>query len=408
MESKNLDRGTQLFEMGRYENAESFFHKTLQEDPHNWNAKFYLALCYFNTEKYNEANKLSDALLSENPNEPHVFYLKSKIAAEKEDFNNAHKFIDEAISLFPNDADFFGQKAAVFMSEKQYSLSLEYADKGLQINPKNQFCLNLRAQALTKLKRKVEASETVENILYDDPENAMSQTNVGWVALENGDHKKALNHFKEALKLDPNNDYARNGMSTALKARNIVYKWYLKYAFWISNKSDKNQWFFIIGIYLVYRFAVKALSATGMTFLTVPIIVAYLVFALGGWIMEPLSNMILNFDKYGKYLLDNDEKYSGLSFFFLLIWATIAAIAFFVLKSDYFMVLTVAGLCALLPIPRAFLQYSRNARIFGLAYGGIMLLLGVFGFLFIESSFTNGLVIGGMLILFTWIGNAIK
>ena len=41
-----------------------------------------------------------------------------------------------------------------------------------------------------------------------------------------GNNKKALEHFKEALQFNPNFEYARQGMSTALKSNNFVWKAY--------------------------------------------------------------------------------------------------------------------------------------------------------------------------------------
>ena len=107
-------------------------------------------------------------------------------------------------------------------------------------------------------------------------------------------------------------------MVTAIKSKNKVYNLYLRYSFWMSKQSGKNQWIFIIGIYIAYKISEKVISASGYTFLLIPLIIVYLLFALGTWIMEPLSNMLLILDKYGKYLLDKKEKLSGQIFFGLL------------------------------------------------------------------------------------------
>ena len=408
MESPNLARGIQLLEIGRIKEAIPFLQKALQDDFHNWNTKYYLALAYYNTNDYNNAEKLSNTLLEEEPNNPAVFFLKSKIELQKDNLNKAIEHIDIAISIQPYDSDFFAQKSLIYLHKKDYINGLDNANHGLSIDAKNSICLNLRAQFLTKLNRVEEADNTIENILHDNPEDEHSHANVGWVELEKGNHKKSMTHFKEALKLNPNFEYARNGMSTAIKAKNILYKAFLKYAFWMGNKSTKIQWIYILGIYFAYRFSIKVLSEAGMTYMVIPLVIAYLLFALGGWIMEPLSNMILLMDNYGKYLLNKVEKQSGIAFSILFFIALLSGILFLIIPNRYFLLITITSLCSLLPLPRAFLQNSKKAKLFGVCYGALMILIGLFGPLFNISIYSTGFIIFILMMAFTWVGNLFK
>lgn len=404
MESRNHERGVQLFELGRYKDAIDYFKQAIAEEPKDWYSKFYLAICFINQDNFKEAKLITDTLLEEQPNNPDVFYLKAKIHLQEDDFKNAQKFVDLAISINPYDADYFGLKAGLLLQEKKFEDGLIKANEGLQIDPKNAYCLNLRAQLLTKLNRIPEADRTVEDILYDNPEDSFSHANVGWVHLENGNTNKALDHFKQALQLDPNFEYAREGMSTALKSKNFIYKWYLKYSFWMAKQSSKNQWIFVIGIYIAYRIGVKVLDAAGMSYLVIPLIVAYLLFALGGWIMEPLSNTILNFDSYGKYLLDKNQKTSGYIFGILALLGVINIGLFYILGVDYCLTLAIAFICALIPLPRAFLMPKKKAKLFGIGYGVAMILVALFA-PFFTTLITTQIILFVMLMAFTWLGN---
>ena len=51
-----------------------------------------------------------------------------------------------------------------------------------------------------------------------NPENAHTNANQGWSLLHGGQPGKALEHFREALRLDPDLEFARAGMVEALKA----------------------------------------------------------------------------------------------------------------------------------------------------------------------------------------------
>ena len=86
------------------------------------------------------------------------------------------------------------------LSRKKYEEALEIANEALEIDAENILALNTRSTSLLKLNRKEESFETIEGALREDPNNAYTHANFGWGLLEKGDHKKALEHFREALK----------------------------------------------------------------------------------------------------------------------------------------------------------------------------------------------------------------
>jgi len=405
MDSPNLERGIQLFQIGRYNDAIPYFQEALTEDINNSEIKYFLAQSFFITKDIDKALNLTLGLRSEIPNSSNVYLLLSEIYLHQTKLAEAEENINKAIEINPYSENLFGQKAYIFLSKKKFEDALNLANEGLSINPKSNFCLNARTIALTKLNRKEEAKSTIEHLLEDDPEDAHSHANVGWSYLEHNNTKKALIHFKEALSLNPNLDHARSGMLTAIKSKNKVYNLYLRYSFWIGKQSGKNQWFFIIGIFILYKISIKAISALGYTSLLIPIIVIYLLFALGSWIMEPLSNMLLLFDKYGKYLLDKREKLSGQIFFGLLVGALIMFICNLITQNDYFTILSLACLAAILPLSRGSLTYTKKSRLINFAYGGIIILAPIVLPLVGVSLDTTILTLAIMFVAYTWLSN---
>ncbi len=67
--------------------------------------------------------------------------------------------------------------------------------------------------------------------------------------MHQGDHKQALEHFREALRLKPDMEWARNGMVEALKARYFLYRLMLRYYLWMSRFTRRGQWGMIIGLW---------------------------------------------------------------------------------------------------------------------------------------------------------------
>lgn len=401
MESSQIQRGIQLFQLGKYQDATKYF----SEDLESFESRYYLALCYFQLDDYKKAQQLADGLLSENPDNDAIFFLKAQIAQVTDQHKEALSLINQAIEIDPYDPDYFGLKAGLLLQLKKYQEGLVMANEGLNLNPNHSFCLNMRAQLLTKLERIDDAGKTIQDILLDNPEDAYSHANVGWIALENNKIDKALSHFKEALQKDPNFEYARDGMSTALKSKNFIYSLYLKYSFWIAKKSGKSQWAIIIGIYLIYRFAYEFLIANDLTFLAIPLVIGYLLFALGSWIMEPMSNFILGFDSYGKYLLNENQKRSGLTFGLLFIVGLLSITLYYSLDIALLLTVAVAAAAAIIPLPRAFLLYSKKARLAGFITGGFILMIGVFGLLFVSNALAVASATFIVMIVYTWIGS---
>ena len=62
-----------------------------------------------------------------------------------------------------------------------------------------------------------------------------------------GDFRGALEHFREALRLNPSLEWARAGLVEALKARYPVYGLLLRYFLWMSTLSRRAQWAVILG-----------------------------------------------------------------------------------------------------------------------------------------------------------------
>lgn len=171
----------------------------------------------------------------------------------KKNINEAEAQINHAITLNSFDVDYHALFANIKLVRKQYEEALSVANRSLKIDSENIMALNIRSAALIKLDREDESFQTIEGALREDPNNAHTHSNYGWGLLEKGQHKKALEHFKEALSNDPNHMFAQAGMLEALKATNPIYRLFLKYVFWMDNMTAKYQWGFIIGIYIGFR-----------------------------------------------------------------------------------------------------------------------------------------------------------
>lgn len=375
-----------LLRQEKYTEAERFLKDLLSREPNNADYLAMLAEVNLQQKKVDQARAIIDNAIGISPGSPHLFYIKSRISIQQDKLDEAEANIQQSIQLDPADADYYAVWSSIKLSRKQFQPALELADKSLAIDSENILALNIRSTALLKLDRKEQSFQTIQGALREDPNNAYTHANYGWGLLERGDHKQALEHFKEALKNDPNFQYAQAGMIEALKATNPVYRLYLKYAFWMGNLTAKYQWAVIIGFYFGTRFLrVLAKQNETLQLILTPLIVALGIFAFSTWVLSPISNLFLRLNKYGQYLLDDNEKMNSNFVGLSLLTFIVGVLLYFIIGGDQFLALAVFGFGMMVPFASMFTD-SKNKALF-MFYPIAMLFVGVVG-LFI--TFTTG------------------
>jgi tetratricopeptide (TPR) repeat protein len=324
MTDQIIQRATLLIQHRRYDEAMRELQNVLASEPNHPYALALMGVSSTELGKHDEAIKYIQQALGSQPDSPYFLYLMGLVYTRKDKLKEATKFVQSAITFDPHNADYFGLLAMIKLDEKEWENALTFANRGLEVDPENLVCLNSRSTALLKLDRKEESYQTIKEALHNDPHNSHTHANHGWGLLEHGDHKRALESFREALKLDPQNEHAKAGMVEALKARYWFYRKFLQYVFWLTNKNAKYQWVFILGLW----FGVRILNSLSRTnpelapFVT-PIIYLYSAFAISTWIVNPLSNLFLRLNVYGRYALTRDEirasTFTGIGFAIALI-----------------------------------------------------------------------------------------
>ena len=267
-----------------------------------------LALSLSAQKQYAEATDEARRAVHLAPEFPFAHYTLASVLDDQDRFPEAEAAVNEAIRLDPDDADHFALLGSIRLQQRQWEGALSAAEAALAVEPEHVNAANLRAIALQKLGRRQEAGATLGSTLARDPENAVTHANQGWALLENGDHTRAMEHFREALRLEPGLDWAREGVLEALKARNPVYRVLLAYFFWMARLSDQVRWGIIIGGSFLFR----ALRATAKAnpdaapFLY-PLMGLYVAFVFLTWTAEPLFNLLLRLNPLGRMALSREQ-----------------------------------------------------------------------------------------------------
>jgi len=384
----NLQRAILLYQQSRHEMAEDELRQALAAEPHDAYAHALLGLCLADREQFKEATEEAQQAVHLAPDFPFAHYTLAHIWHDRNHDPEALASINEALRLDSSDPDFFALLANIHLAEARWGAALEAAEHGLQLDAEHVTCNNLRAIALVKLGRKSEAGATIDAALRRNPENAVSHANQGWTLLEQHDPKRALEHFREALRLDPQNDWARRGIVEALKARHFVYALMLRYFLFMAKFSRRGQWGIVLAAYFGYQI-LRAMEASNPAWRpwVLPLIALYAVFVLMTWIASPLFNLLLRLNHFGRLVLTEDQivasNWIGLTI--LLALLSLAGCLIDGFNSPWLLAALVFGVM-LIPIAGTFRCARGSRRWFMAAYSAIIATIGLSGVFLIWKS----------------------
>lgn len=307
--SAHLQRAELLLDQARPTEAEREVTLALAGDPENPHAHSLLARSLLAQKRGREAIEAARKAVALAPDIAYHHIVLGYALLEADRRKEALATANAALALDPEDSSVFALRSSVHFALRDWSRALEDAEAALGLDPENVHAFNLRSVALTQLGRHDEAHRSGDFALHRAPENGMAHATKGWACLHQGDPTGAQEHFREALRLEPDLEYARQGMLEALKARNPLYRGLLAYFLWMGRQSTRIQWVFI----LVTLFGLRAIRSVaennpGLGVVLWPIVVLCYAFIYLSWTAGPMFNLLLRFNRFGRLVLSRDER----------------------------------------------------------------------------------------------------
>ncbi len=372
--SERLDRARMLLQVERHAEAARELTALLAEEPQHPGAHALLALSLAVGERWEEGLEAARTAVSLAPDWYYAHFVLGTILCDAGRPKEALASAREARRLEPEDADVHALVARCFGVLGRWKEVLVSARRGLEVDPKHVDSLNLRAQALRLLGRTDDARGALDIALAEDPEDPDTHASYGFARLQEGDGHQALEHFREALRLDPSHEAARAGLAEALKARNPLYRPILWWMLFSARFNRRQSVLVIVGLLFGARALAKTFaSVPGLELLAAVVVFGYLFLMWTSWVGTALFDLLLWLRRDTRdVLLQQDRNCAlmvgGAILAALLIGGTFTALGLLVEG-----LLGFAALMAVaIPIAGASSVGNRRARGFAVALAGIL------------------------------------
>lgn len=386
MMNPRIARAQMLLSQRRADQAEKELGQALAEDPNHPLAHALMALCLAESEQWDRATEHAQQAIAAAPDIAFSHYCMAIVCVRRHQFKEAAEAIRAAIDLEPLNADYHELLGKIHASQHEWSEALACAKEALACNAEHVDARNLKTLALRNLGQGEAAEAEMLETLAEDPDNAWTHANLGWRYLEQNDTKKAMHHFREALRIDPELEWARIGVVETLKSRNVAYRLFLKYFLLMGRLTQSGQWKVVLGLWLLFVVLNQvAEKVPALAPWVTPLLIAYLLFVLGTWLAGPLADLALRLHPFGKLALSRRERRASNWIGGCLLGAIVSGVVGIALGSQGFAYLTGFFLLMLLPLGATVKAPWPQPQKAMLIYTAVVALLGV------------GFVLGGFL-----------
>jgi tetratricopeptide (TPR) repeat protein/S1-C subfamily serine protease len=202
--SQWLERGNQLWRLGRYPEAIRAFDAAIKQKPKFIHLAYFgkgLALAW--SKKRPEAITALEQAVKSQPDSFPAWYGLSIGYRESNQLDKALAAINKAIQLQPNNPNVYAQKWAVLISLKRYREAAAAINKAIELSPRAAFYL-ARGFVRYESEDKQGAIDDFNLAIKINPNFAEAYVGRGFVRYESEDKQGAIDDFNLAIKINPN------------------------------------------------------------------------------------------------------------------------------------------------------------------------------------------------------------
>lgn len=312
MQSNSLHQAIVLRDRHRLQEAEALILTYLASEPDDPNAHYELAITRMQMEKREkDALESINNAIGQAPDYSLFQSIKSLILGSLKKHSDALKVAELAISLDSGSALAWVAKSRALGGKDKWKDAEQAVRKALEIEPDDEDANNLLSLYLRLQGKTQEADRYTDIQLSQDAENPIALANRGWTKIHQGKHQEAEELFLSALRIKPDEEYAREGLRESYKTRNPLYRLYLKWAFFMQRFEGSSQVFIIIGMVIAMKLGRQFLNQIHPG-LAIALTVTYMLFIFWVWLASGLGHFLLLIDNKARLSLRKREIWDGI------------------------------------------------------------------------------------------------
>jgi tetratricopeptide (TPR) repeat protein len=210
------DKGYELFDSGRYEEAIEYFDRALAIEPANTDILINKGYALISLDRYHEAITYLDKALAIEPNDAYALANKGYALLSLHRYKEAIEYFDRALAIEPDDAYALARKGNALYETARYEEAIIYYDKALAIDPNNAYTLASKGDALSQLGKDNEAIEYFDRALAINSTDTYALFGKG-VSLDSLNRtEEAINYYDKVLAINSTDTYALNNKGYSL------------------------------------------------------------------------------------------------------------------------------------------------------------------------------------------------
>ncbi len=303
-----LERLHQLQSQARWGESKQLLETYLADYPNDTVAQLYYVQTVANLGEKQLARNLIGPILAEHPDNPTVLRLAAIVELNDDKPEVAERYGRQLLLMDAEDDDALVLMAKIKLDQRNYDAALGFADQALAIDAQNTEALNLKIY-IGGFLGKTDTEQTIAEALHVNPEDSGTIANHGYQLLREGKVEQALERLQYALSLNPQNQLGRYAMLEALKARFWPYRLYFKYKEGMSKLSGGASFGIMIGLWFGVNYLNRlAGQRPAWAPYLLPLVYLMVGLFLLTWIIDPIMNFYLLTNRYGRLLLDKEDK----------------------------------------------------------------------------------------------------
>ena len=206
-------RGTAEASRKEFDKAEADFQTVVKRSPDDSSAYLELALLRIVQGHDADAKTMLEKSLEKNPDAIRALALLIGYDLRAKQPEKALARIQAQITKSPKDGALYSELSYVQAEMKDYKGALESAKKGMELNPGDSNAAQIYTRAELELGQVDPAIATWEQWVVKHPLDTQAFSILGSLEDAKGDQAKAIDYYKKALAVDPNNPTASNNLA---------------------------------------------------------------------------------------------------------------------------------------------------------------------------------------------------